>query len=132
MFANRMHTSGSYVSDSFQCLCLYLCLLYFVRVLSPVLISFFPLSLHSLSDPLVYCSSLNSILSLPFPCLSVLYSSISPHCAWSSILRYICYTVYAVRTYVYTYKIHTVRYLSREIVCECKIRYPIIRKWFFE
>lgn len=90
-------------------------------VLSPFAISFFPHPLHFLSDPLVIRLSSLSLLSA-YP-----NSSIS-----LCVVVHFAINIYSILCCLYMYKIHTVRYLSWEIVCECKIRYPIIRKWFFE
>lgn len=109
--------------------CVCICVCHSVRVLSPVWIS-------SFSHPFAFPFTSFSLLLFVWPSLALFRSLLClpaqiPSISLCVVVHFAMHTFYIGCT-VYTYKIHTVRYLSWEIVCECKIRYPIIRKWFFE
>lgn len=100
------------------CVCICVCLILYVYFHSFWYL--FSLILPFGSFSLLLFTQLHSLS------LSIIYISIFNHLTLYVVVHFVI--LYSV----YRYKIHTVRYLSWEIVCECKIRYPIIRKWFFE
>lgn len=121
MFANSIHTLCSYVSDSIRCLCLHLRLPFGTC-------TFTRLDIFLPSSSALSFGSFRLVLlsSLPFSLVCL------PKFIHLSLCMVVHFAIYSMLCSLYIYKIHTVRYLSWEIVCECKIRYPIIRKWFFE